>query len=190
MPPDFKPDLPRPIAPAGEVDLPALYRRRLAEDRRVSARIDATQRADEEADAGTERLRAAGHDVPLPEPVAESSELTVLRGELGVAWEADNGPNRNAVTRGRLDYLRLEAMYQHQYEEALHRRDHVRALLARAFPPSLPPSAIAEIEAARAAAGVERAAKEAALAGQEAERAAKERLAARLRAMGVDPDAV
>ncbi len=182
MPPDSTQGTPRPTAPAGGVDLPALYRRRLAEERRVSARIEATRRAGEEADAGTERLRAAGHDVPPPEPVAESSELIVLRGELEVASAADKGPGRSAITWGRLDYFRLEVMYQRQYEEALHRRDHVRGLLARAFPSSFPPSAIAEIEAARAAASGERAAKEEALA-------AKERLAARLRALGVDPDA-
>jgi hypothetical protein len=186
------------------VDLHALYLRRLAVHEKEAQRQRETVAAQDEARVGIERLRQAGHDVPQRERAPDSPAMTALRDACIAACDADIGPSTADYTRRRLDYLRTQMAYLGEHEEALARRDQMRALLASVLgdrpeevstagsadlqglkPPAIPTTAGAvEHQPGQLAAEV------AQLRSDTAQLVAtNEQLRAQIRALGADPDA-
>ncbi len=146
------------------VDLPALYLRRLAVHQAEQRRHDETDAANAEADEGTERLRQAGLPLPHLQHAPDSSAMLALRASCIEAAAVGEGPEARELSRRRQGYWREQMAFLGDHEEALARRDQVRAALARAETERI------QGETARTT-------------------ASNERLSARLLALGIDPDA-
>lgn len=134
MPADANP--PKPTGQPGSgsvVDLPALYLRRLAVHNEEQRRSDQTKAANAEADEGIERLRLAGHAVPRLEPVPDSPEMIALREACIAAAVVGEGPHARDFARRRQEHFLVEMAMLGDHEEALARRDQVRAALSLAF---------------------------------------------------------
>jgi hypothetical protein len=203
VPADAQPPKPTGLPDsASVVDLPALYLRRLAVHSEEQRRSDQTKAANVEADEGIERLRLAGHALARLEPVPDSPEMIALREACIAAAVVGEGPHARDFARRRQEYFLVEMAMLGDHEEALARRDQVRAALALAFGDQVAggtddaKQVRAEIEQIRAETKQIRAGTERIRAGTdqlraetEQLRAETERVRARLLAAGVDPDA-